>query len=51
MSTIDTFSDAVVKKKFSLLSLFWYLFSVMDGNKYLPPGSTGITTTDNMPDR
>ena len=49
---IDTFLNVVVKKKFPLLSLGWYLFSVVSGNRYLPRGSNGnalcITSTGNI---
>ena len=34
--TIDTFLDVVVKKNFQLLSVGWYLFRVVSGNRYLP---------------
>ena len=37
--TIDTFLDVVVKKNFTLLSIGWYLFRVVSGNRYLPRGS------------
>ena len=33
--TIDMFLDVVVKKKFLLLSLGWYLLCVVSGNRYL----------------
>ena len=49
---IDTFLDVAVKKKFLLLSLGWYLFSVVSGNRYLPRGGNGnalcITSTGNI---
>ena len=37
--TIDTFFDIVVKSNFPLLSVGWYLFRVVSGNRYLPRGS------------
>ena len=37
--TIDTFLDVVVKKNFQLLLVGWYLFRVVNGNRYLPGGS------------
>ena len=40
--TIETFLD-VVNKKFLRLSLGWYLFRVMSGNRYLPRGSNENT--------
>ena len=36
--TIDTFLDVVVKKN-SVLSVGWYLFRVVSGNRYLLRGS------------
>ena len=36
--TIDMFLDVVVKKKFPLLSLGWYLLHVVSGNRYLARG-------------
>ena len=33
---IDTFFDVVVKMKFPLLSVGWYLFRVVSGNRCLP---------------
>ena len=39
--TIDTFLDVVVKKIFPLLSLGWYLFTVVYHNRYLTRGSNG----------
>ena len=41
--TIDTFLDIVTKSNFPLLSVGWYLFTVMSGNRYLPRGSNGNT--------
>ena len=37
--TIDTFLDVVLKNDFPLLSVGWYLFRVVSGNRYLPRGS------------
>ena len=37
--TIDTFLDVVVKNDFPLLSVGWYLFRVVPGNRYLTRGS------------
>ena len=37
--TIDTLLDVEVKKNFPLLSVGWYLFRVMGGNRHLPRGS------------
>ena len=39
--TIDTFLDVVIKKIFPLLSLGWYLFTVVNHNGYLARGSNG----------
>ena len=39
--TIDTFLDVVVKKIFPLLSLGWYLFTVVHHYGYLTRGSNG----------
>ena len=39
--TVDTLPDVVVKKKFSLLSLDWYLFRGVSGNRNLPRHSNG----------
>ena len=43
---------AVVKNKFPLLSLIWYLFKVVSGNRYQTRGSNGnalsITTTGDI---
>ena len=36
---IDTFLDLVVKYNFSLLSVGWYLFWGVSGNRYLPRSS------------
>ena len=41
--TIDTFLDIVVKKNFPLLSVGWYLFRVVTGNRYLPQDSNENT--------
>ena len=41
--TIDTLLDSVVKKNFSLLSVGWYLFTVVSGNRYLPQDSNENT--------
>ena len=50
--TVDTFLDVMVKKNFPLLSLGWYLFRVVSGNRYLPIGSNEnelcITSTGNV---
>ena len=48
--TIDTFLDVVVKNDFPLLSVGWYLFRVVSGNRYLPRGSNAlyITSTSNV---
>ena len=53
--TIDTFLDVVVKKNFPLmplLSIGWYLFRVVSGNRYLSRGSNEntlcITSTGNV---
>ena len=40
---IDTFLDIVVKSNFLLLSVGWYLFRVVTGNRYLPRGSNENT--------
>ena len=49
---IVTFIDAVVKSNFPLLSVIWYLFRVVRGNRYLPRGSKEsalcITSTANV---
>ena len=48
---IDFFPDEVVKMKFSLICLVWYLFSTVHGNKHLPRDSKedelSITITSN----
>ena len=36
--TIDILFHAVVKKKFPLRSLAWYLFEVVSGNRYVTRG-------------
>ena len=50
--TIVTLLDIVVRKNFPLLSVDWYLFRVVSGNRYLPRGSNDnalyITTTGNI---
>ena len=50
--TIDTFLDIVVNSNFPLLSVGWYLFRVVRGNRYLPRGSNEnklcITSTGNV---
>ena len=50
--TIDTFLDVVVKNDFPLLSVGWYLFRVVTGNRNLPRGSNKnalyITSTSNV---
>ena len=49
---IDTFLDIVVKSNLPLLSVGWYLFRVVSGNRYLPRGSNEntlcIASTDNV---
>ena len=49
--TIDIFLHLVVKKKFPLLSLVWWLVNVVSNNRHLTRGSNGnvlsITTTGN----
>ena len=37
--TIVTFLDVVVKKNVPLITVDWYLFRVVTGNRYLPRGS------------
>ena len=37
--TINTFLDVVVKNDFPVLSIGWYLFIVVTGNRNLPRGS------------
>ena len=48
----DPFFDVVVKKIFPLLSLGWFLFTVVSHNGYLARGSNGnahsITTNGNV---
>ena len=39
--TTDIFLDVVAKKIFPLLSLGWYLFTVVSHNEYLTRGSNG----------
>ena len=39
--TIDIILDLLVKKKFPLLYLEWYLSNVVTGNRYLLRGSNG----------
>ena len=50
--TIDTVLDVVVKNDFPLLSVRWYLFRVVSGNRYLPRSSNKnvlyITSTGNV---
>ena len=50
--TIDTFLDVVEKRNFTLLSVVWYLFRVVAGNRNLLRGSNGntlcITKTGNV---
>ena len=36
---VDTFLNVMIKKNFPLLSVGWYLFRVVTGNRYLPRGS------------
>ena len=40
---IDTFLDVVVIKNFLLLSVGWYLFRAVSGNRYPPRGSNENT--------
>ena len=50
--TKDTFLDVVLKTDFPLLSVAWYLFRMVSGNRYLPRGSNEyvlyITSTGNV---
>ena len=50
--TIVTFLDVVVKKKCPILSVGWYLFRVVSGNRDLTKGSNEnalyITRTGNV---
>ena len=50
--TIDAFLAVVVKNDFPLLSVGWYQFRVVSGNRYLPRGSNKnghyITSTSNV---
>ena len=50
--TLDTFLEIVVKNNFPLLSVGWYLFRVVTGNRYLPQYSKEntlcITSTGNV---
>ena len=39
--TIDIFLNVVEKQKFPLLSLVWYLFNMVSGNRYLTIGNNG----------
>ena len=41
--TIDTALDIVVKSNFPLLSVDWYLFRLVIGNRCLPRGSNDNT--------
>ena len=41
--TIVIFLDVVVKRNFPLLPVDWYLFLVVNGNRYLPRGSNENT--------
>ena len=41
--TIDIFPDIVVKSNFPLVSVGWYLFTVVSGNRYLSRGSNENT--------
>ena len=49
---INTFLDIVLKSNFPLLSVGWYLFRVVSGNRYLPRDSNEntlcITNTGNV---
>ena len=45
----DIFLDVAARKKFPVLSLVWYLFTVVSGNRYLTRGSNGnVLTTSNI---
>ena len=50
--TTDTFLDIVVNKIIPLLSLEWYLFTVVSHNGYLTGGTNGnahsVTTNGNV---
>ena len=50
--TVDRLLDVVVKKNFPLLSLGWYLFRLVSGNRYLTRSSNEnalyITGTGNV---
>ena len=50
--TTDILLHAVVKMKFPLLSLVWYLFNVVSGNRHQTRGSSenvlSSTTTGNV---
>ena len=50
--TVDTFLDVVVKNNYSLLSVGWYLFRGVSGNRYLSRSSNEnalcITSTGNI---
>ena len=50
---IDRFLDVVVKNNLPLLSVGWYLFRVVSGNKYPPrdgnENALYITSTGNVP--
>ena len=50
--TIVTFLDVVVKENCPILSVGWYLFRVVSGNRYLTKGSNEnalyITRTGNV---
>ena len=37
--TIASYLDVVVKKTFPLVSIDWYMFRVVSGNRYLPRSS------------
>ena len=39
----DIFLNIVLKSNFPLLSVGWYLFRVVSGNRYLPRGSNENT--------
>ena len=47
--TIVTFLDVVVKRDFPLLTVGWYLFRVVSGNRYLPSGSNENALYINRP--
>ena len=50
--TLNTFLDVVERKNSPLISVGWYLFRVVSGNRYLPRSSNEnalyITSTGNV---